>query len=116
MHHDADRAADVVTVLLRLELGDQAARQEAVADRGLVVFARTAQGLTCERGAADYIAGTRGRRVVRVDDAANVHGPVIALQPYCAGTAGKQGSARYSRCLQCLAERRPRRAELIRRT
>ena len=94
MHHDADRAADVVAFLLRLELGDQAARQQAVADRGLVVFARAAECPAGERDAADGVAGATRRGVVRIDDAADVDGPVVALKSDCAGRAGKQRGAR----------------------
>jgi hypothetical protein len=93
VHHDADGATDVEAFLFRFELGDQAARQEAVADRGLVVGACAAERFARERDAADRVAGATRRRVVRIDDAADIDGPVVTLQADCAGTAGKERGA-----------------------
>ena len=77
--HDADRAADVEPVLGRLGADDQAAWQQAIADRGLAAVAAATEALVGQRDAAHLRAAAGNLRVIRVDDAADGHGPVAGL-------------------------------------
>ncbi len=96
VHHDADGAADVDAVLGGLELGDQAAGQEAVTDRGLVALARAAERAAGQRQATDGVARAARRRVVGVDDAADVQFPVAALDRDGTGVRRTGGDAEHA--------------------
>src|SRR5450830_1704230 len=95
---DADQGLDIVIAIGGRCRCDQAVGQQAIADGGALALAAAAERLCAQRQPADRVARTGNAGVVRIDNAADRHGPVACLDVDCLGIVQTCNGDRAGQC------------------